>query len=189
MSFSDQIKQEYFDWLYDFVCSSNRNRPELSYRRLFAFLHSIEFIYILEDDANRYDDGLQLRRRFVSEKLGYSTDDRDSYRYILDILRGPCSVLEMLIALSLRCEEQIMDDPRYGNRIKQWFWSMIKTIGIQTETDDMFDDRFVEDKILIFLNREYEPNGFGGLFYIPDTDEDMRELSIWAQLNRYLDNF
>lgn len=188
MSFSSQIKSEYFDWLYDYVCTS-RNIPGLSYRKLFSTLHNIEFTYILDNDANRYDDGIELRRRFALEKLGYTVDDKDGYRYILDILRGSCSVLEMIVALSLRCEEQIMDDPRYGNRLKQWFWSMIKTIGLQTMTDDNFDFDFVQHKIYIFLNRQYEPDGTGGLFYIPDTGEDMRELSIWAQLNRYLNSF
>ena len=33
-----------------------------------------------------------------------------------------CSVLEMMIALAIRCEEHIMDDPDVGNRTGQWFW-------------------------------------------------------------------
>ena len=188
MSFSDQIRSEYFDWLYDFVCTS-KNFPGVSYRKLFSLLHDIEFIYILSNDENRYDDGIELRRRFSLEKLGYTVYDKDGYDYILDILDSPCSVLEMLIALSLRCEEEIMDDPRYGSRLKQWFWGMIKTLGLQTMTDDNFDESFVERKIFIFLNRQYDSDGSGGLFYIPNSNEDMRELSIWAQLNRYLNNF
>lgn len=42
----------------------------------------------------------------------------------------PCSVLEMIIALAIRLEEHIMDDPDIGNRTGQWFWDMIVSLGL-----------------------------------------------------------
>ena len=123
MSFSDQIINEYFDWLYDYVCEG-RVSDQISYRKLFGYLHSTEFTYIIERDSNRAYDGICLRRRFANHR--YPSD----YYNILDILDGPCSVLEMLVALAIRFEEEIMDDPRYGDRIKQWFWSMLKNMNI-----------------------------------------------------------
>ena len=51
-----------------------------------------------------------LRYRFGREiKLpsGIISSELDNY---------PCSVLEMLIALSIRCEETIMTDEEYGDR-------------------------------------------------------------------------
>lgn len=182
MSFSDQIRNEYFDWLYDYVCKG-RAHKDISYRRLFIFLHDVEFTYIIENDYNRACDGICLRRRFAHTK------HEDDYDIILDILDGPCSVLEMLIALSVRCEESIMDDPRYGDRVKQWFWSMLKSMGINMMTDDNYDRVFVERTIATFLNRHYEPNGRGGLFYIPDCKEDLRNYEIWIQMSWYLNSF
>ena len=36
----------------------------------------------------------------------------------------------MMIALAIRCEEHIMDDPDAGDRTGQWFWSMLVSLGL-----------------------------------------------------------
>ena len=54
-------------------------------------------------------------------------------------------------------------------------------------TDDRYDEGYALEKIYIFLNREYEPNGKGGLFFIRNCKEDLRNVEIWAQLCWYLD--
>ena len=61
---------------------------------------------------------------------------------------------------------------------------------IQEHNDgDMSNEELVEDIIYQFLYRAYEPNGKGGLFYIRDYYEDLRNVEIWTQLCWYLDNF
>ena len=122
-----------------------------------------------------------MRRRFGLQKR-YSQD------YIDEYLFGPCSVLEMMIALSIRCEESIMDDTEYGNRTGQWFWGMISSLGLSSMTDDMFDKQYATNVINKFLNREYEPNGKGGLFTIRNCKDDLRNVEIWYQLCWYLDS-
>lgn len=82
-----------------------------------------------------------------------------------------------------------MDNPAYGDRTTQWFWSMIKTLGLRSMTDDKFDDEYVSSVIDRFLNREYAPNGDGGLFKINNCKYDLREVEIWYQLCWYLDRF
>ena len=97
-------------------------------------------------------------------------------------------MLEMMIALAIRCEETIMDDPRYGNRTKQWFWNMTKSLGLNYMNDYFFDrDKFHEimDK---FSKRDYKPDGEGGLFTIRGCRKDLRKHDIWTQLCWYLDS-
>lgn len=79
-----------------------------------------------------------------------------------------------------------MDDPSVGNRTGQWFWGMIVSLGLGSMIDARFDEKFVNDAITKFLNREYETNGKGGLFTVPNCDIDMRTATIWRQLCRYL---
>lgn len=176
---TDKINNDYFDWLYNIVCGE-RYSDRTSYGKLLMFLHSIEFRYILPMDKNRALDGLDLRRRF-SIDLGYEDD------YLADHITGKCSVLEMMIALAVRCEENIMDDTRYGNRTAQWFWGMINSLGLSGMVDNRFDKRSANDIIQTFLDREYKPNGKGGLFTIKSTRKDLRKVEIWYQLNWYLD--
>ena len=102
---------------------------------------------------------------------------------------APCSVLEMMVALAIRCEETIMDNPAYGDRTAQWFWGMIRTLGLYSMTDDRFDQEYVDMVIDRFLNRDYEPNGEGGLFKINNCKYDLRKIEIWYQLCWYLDRF
>ena len=175
----NKINNEYFEWLFDLVCDQKFSR-NISYRKLLTHLHCIEFTYSIPNDENRAEDGIDLRYRFACEQ-----NDRE----LADYITGPCSVLEMIIALSVRCEESIMDDPDIGNRTNQWFWSMITNLGLGSMSDDCYDRAAVDAVIERFLNREYEPDGRGGLFTVRNHKEDLREIEIWYQLCYYLDNF
>lgn len=177
-----QIEKDYFEWMYDLVCGeiyTNQN----SYRMLLEYLHTVEFTYSIRKDINRARDGVDLRFRFAD---GYFPEY--SYEEINELLPGPCSVLEMMIALAIRCEETIMDDPSYGNRMAQWFWKMVVSLGLGAMTDRRFDISYVEEVVEIFLAREYEPDGRGGLFRIRNCEHDLREVEIWIIMLWYLDS-
>lgn len=175
---ADQIRNEYFDWMINLV-NANRGPKEISYIKLLEYLHNTEFTYLILRDRNRAEDGVDLRYRFglVRKHPEYP-----------EYLSGPSSVLEMMIALAIRCEECIMDDPAYGNRTSQWFWGMIVSLGLGGMTDAIFDRDYVEECLTRFLNREYERNGKGGLFTVKGTRRDMRKMEIWYQLNAYLNS-
>lgn len=175
----DIIDNEYFTWLYNKACG-NRYSDQISYRKLLMFLHSKVFRYSIPRDENRAEDGIALRQRFA-----YDCDiieDADLY------LTEPCSVLEMMLALAIRCEETIMDDSTRGDRTTQWFWGMVTNLGLGSMTDDRFDKRYVNDIVERFLDRRYEPDGRGGLFRVRNCDCDLRDVEIWIQLLWYLDN-
>ena len=173
----DLMIDEYFEWLYDLVCGG-RYADDISYRKLLTYLHDTEFRYHIPKDGNRAEDGKGLRWRFTRERGYRRTDCAGS---------EPCSVLEMMIALAIRCEENIMDDPRIGDRTGQWFWVMIQNLHLRFMTDDRFDEIEVRKRLDIFLDREYAPNGDGGLFIIHDCPRDLRDVEIWHQLCWYLD--
>lgn len=176
MIFEDRVNDEYFDWLCDLVDIKRFSR-RVSYRKLLMHLHNIEFVWFIPRDDNRADDGIQLRRRYALVQ-----DDLTLQRY----LKGPCSVFEMMVALAIRCEETIMDDASLGNRTGQWFWGMINNLGLSPMSDTKFDRNFVDNIITRFLNRDYEPDGKGGLFTVRHCEYDLRTVEIWCQLSWYL---
>lgn len=171
------VNEEYYAWLVRFVLE-NKHLENISFDKLLSFLHNTEFRYLINRDENRAEDGVALRYRFSCDGLGIQ--DAESY------ITGPCSVLEMMVALALRCEENIMSDPRYGNRTAQWFWKMIVSLGLGGMTDDWFDEYEASYVINKFLDRRYEPNGKGGLFTIKNCDRDLRTVEIWVQMCWYL---
>ena len=174
------LLNEYFYWMYDLVFDIKYFK-EISYKKLLWRLHDIPFIYILDMDANRAADGVELRYRFAYENHYLDKD------MIADNLGGPCSVLEMMVALALRCEEEIMSNSDMGNRTGKWFWDMLVSLGLESMDDVDYDEMYTDDVIERFLYREYEPNGDGGLFTIDYCDEDLRTVEIWYQMCWYLD--
>lgn len=176
---NNNIKQEYFDWLYTMVCG-NRYSEEISFKKLLTTLHDTEFTYSIQMDSNRAENGKALRRRFSLEREDTTISEQ---------LEGPCSILEMMVALALRCEETIMLDPEVGDRTGQWFWSMIASLGLGSMIDTKYDEQFVKNVLSKFLNRKYEANGKGGLFTVKNCDQDLRNYEIWFQMCRYLDQF
>lgn len=171
-----KLDQEYFNWLYGRMCR-NRFADDISYEELFAYLHSVEFVYHNKFDQNRASDGIDLRYRYALIREEHGMERR---------LTGPCSVLEMIVALAIRCEENIMDDPSYGDRTAQWFWGMLVSLGIGSMDNARFDRDYVQFVIDRFHHRKYEPNGKGGLFTIKNCSRDLRKVEIWTQMCWYL---
>lgn len=185
MTLRDEIVNEYFDWICRLLCDvEDVEQPkELSYKKLLTHLHTVRFTYSIRKDQNRAEDGKDLRWRFICGQ-----DYPESYNDYLSCLDEPCSVLEMMVAVAIRCEE-IMDDPSFGNRTSQWFWGMVVNLGLGSMTDVNYDRRVVDVAISRLLKRGYEPNGKGGLFTVRNCDEDLRSIEIWQQMCYYLDTF
>lgn len=126
-------------------------------------------------DGNRYEDGISLRYRFGRESnIHEAVISRDLDYY-------PCSVLEMMIALAIRCEEDYMSDPSYGDRSYIWFNDMLESLGLYPMSDDHFQQQYVIEHVYRFLNHQYSSNGKGGLFTVDRPGVDMRQEEIWKQ--------
>ena len=176
-----ELEKGYFEWLYDLVCNDGYVK-ELNYQELLFRLHQKDFVYILPRDENRFQDGVAMRYYY-----GYEVNaPREQITDVLD--NRPCSVLEMLIALSIRMEQEIMSDTDYGNRTWKWFWKMMTNMNLGGMTNDKFDGRYVDRVIERMLARKYEANGRGGLFTIANCKEDLRNVEIWTQMNWYLNS-
>lgn len=167
----------YFEWMCKRIDAYDRFMGVVTYDKLLRYLNSVEFTYELPMDSNREVDGEDLRYHF----------DCASGCDIYEQLRGlPCSILEMMVALAIKCEDQFMSDEEFGDRTDIWFWKMISNLGLAGYTDDNFNEEEVEEIIDRFLRREYSPDGKGGLFYMPNCEEDLRYIDIWIQMCWYL---
>lgn len=176
MTYRNRVNEEYLEWLFQLI-GARRFDHSVSYRKLLTHLHNIEFTWFIPHDDNRADDGISLRYKY-----GLYVDNPSIANY----LTGPCSVLEMMVALAVRWEESTMDDDRLGDRTGQWFWSMIHSLGLSGMRGDNFNVEYVDDVIGRFLARDYAPDGRGGLFTIKNPPDDMRKVEIWCQFSWYL---
>lgn len=171
-----QIAHEYYKWMTHLVCG-NLFPQEISFTQLLRHLYSVPFTYIIPNDKNRAEDGIDLRYRWA---VMQGFDDTPPE------LAGPCSILEMIVALAIRCEESLMDDPAIGDRTRHWFWIMLNNMGLGSMSNNRYDPYLTDEIIDRFLNREYDRDGKGGLFRIKDCKYDLRNVEIWCQLNWYI---
>lgn len=182
---TNRIKNDYFNWLVSFVFNNEHSRS--AYNNLLTHLFQTEFRYSIPRDRNRVDDGIDLRWRFACD-ISDSETERIVISQSLSDSSDTCSVLELMVALAVRCEETIMDDPSYGNRTTQWFWKMISSLGLGSMTNVNYDRQYVDRVLTRFMNRSYDPDGNGGLFTVRNCEYDMRNVEIWYQLCWYLDS-
>ena len=150
-------------------------------------LHTKEFHWTVPNDDNRAKDGCMLREKF------YQLDDGPTVTYIKDhgesdILEGPCSMLEMLVALADRYYDLVIENDKVT--VETCFWDMIKNLKLDIYTDESYVDLGgnlpVDDILDVLLERRYDKNGVGGLFPLNKADKDQRKVEIWYQLSAYL---
>lgn len=173
------IELEYFEWIKSLV-----NPDKLPFDKLLEHLYEIDFISIKDDDNNRAIDGTDLRYTFCYEK-GYS--NADSFFITNDVFANKsCSVLEMMVALANRMDENIMWNGY--RRVHIWFFDMLASMGLDECTDCNFNPGFIDLSVNAMMYYNIEMNGKGGLFISPFNDVDMRDLSLWYQMQVYIQN-
>ena len=173
----NNAERDYLNWICDVV-----KMPSNKYGVLMEYLFERDFTYSIPMDGNRYEDGISLRYRYGIEN---DIDDR-FVSYQID--NKPCSVLEMMVALALRCDEQIMANPTTGGRVSLWFEQMLESLGLYFMTNPRFNRQQADMIMDRFLGRSYAPNGRGGLFTILNPSKDMRSVEIWGQAMLYFNN-
>lgn len=170
----NSIRYSYFCWLYDLVFM-DRN-----HFLLLGFLHDLKFTWTVDRDKNRARDGMDLRDQFMNEFMFFEDDVRAA-------LCGPCTVLEMLVALCIRCENDIMYDPEFGDRTAIWFWDILHNLGLGDMDDESINYDFVRQKVDIFLERRFKKDGEGSPFPGVELDDsEVKNTEFWAMMQSYL---
>ena len=161
----------YFNWLCAKVIQLENPTPSLRYDKLFRILHSTEYVWLIPGDDDRAEDGVELRYTFLQE-TGLEDD--------LHWEHQTCSVFEMLMAFSKRCE--FATDVPYID----WFWEFIENLGLRRYNDAANGFDRVDELLYIFVWRQYDFNGVGGLFPLKETTMDQTETDVWYQFSHYL---
>lgn len=148
------------------------------YGRLFGILHHINFEYVLERDDNRDGDGVELRNKYEIP-YGFSVELEEAF------YTQKCSVLEMLIALAIRVDDEFIGDPAEEHP-EEFFMVMIKNLGL----DKFNGNRYREDDVIRIIDRwmrrDFEKDGCGSPFPMKYDRRDQRDLEIWEQMNGYI---
>ena len=167
------MKALYFKWLIDML----DKKMVKKYSSLLLHLYKDYFIEspLAPMDVHRARDGIGLRTRFIQENK-FGDEQLEELKY------DDCSWLEMLIALSIRIDDQLMFDMNLGNRTDKWFWLIIEQMDLDIYDEEHYIYTEVRNKLNKFIKREYENGGKNGIF---KCNYDVREVEIWYQMHAW----
>lgn len=179
----DQLERNYFRWLCNYIDPNvGVEYKGESYLKVATHLFNTEFTWFIPNDDNRCSDGKQLREEYFE-----FADWPDGWK---DYSLYPCSILEMLVMLSVRIENMMMSMEE-GPDIARWFWEMLSNIGLTNFPDYTYEhkngEEIVSDILEVVINREYRADGFGGLFPIENPKKDQTRVEIWYQMQTYIE--
>lgn len=165
------MRNRYFTYLGGLVGEEADN-----YFNMLNILHNMDFYSLIPNDDNRGEDGKQIR---------------DGFHLSVNIRN--CTVLEMLIGLSIRLEFETAQS-QWEKTVAEWFWILIDNLGLTIFDDDMYKSMKprgeIEEIVQRLLDRKYEKNGNGGLFPLKYPKKDQRKVEIWYQMSAYvLENY
>lgn len=157
-------EENYLKWLGRQIYP-DRDRD---YTELFLMLYEKEFVWLIPNDDNRVEDGLDIRAEFFH---GRGKLDR------------PCSVLEVIISLSRRLAHAA------GGDADRWAWRLITNLELHRMSGHIGQVRAerVNDILERFVWRMYNPDGTGGLFPLAFPELDQRGVELWYQMHAYIE--
>ena len=181
------MEDAYYRWLIDLL---DDDMIRVNYQKMMSQLFHMDYFWEYEYDGNRALDGLHLRKEY-GQSIGYPEFG----------LPQSCSVLEMMIALARRIDNEIMFEPSIGHKMLEWFWLMICNLGLDKFDDFSYDPFIIEEIMYTFMHHLYEINGVGSPFPCFGTNKkesirarilaaDFRKVDLWWHMNQYfLENF
>lgn len=165
-----ELRNNYLIWLHKQL--QDEWTPTGSYWSLVNIMFDKEFTWSVDHDDNRIVDALDLRIEYCNE-----TRCRRTQMALL----GPCSFLEVLIALSRHLAFVAGGEP------PGWAWQLVTNLELHKCKDPMSPRRIrAINRILdTCIQRTYSPDGQGGFFPLAWPDGDQTQIELWYQLNAY----
>ncbi|HMS83594.1 MAG TPA: hypothetical protein PKD12_08090 [Nitrospira sp.] len=159
--------QNYLEWLQGQVALPADGR---TYHQLIEALHEKEYVWLIPNDDNRAEDGLELRREYFHE-YGENPGEEGA------------TVLEVLVALSRRIT--FLAD----GEAEQWAWQLIQNLEIDKCWDPLTARKIreLDNKLDGLIWRTYHRDGQGGFFPLAWPEEDQSKVELWYQMNSFIE--
>lgn len=189
------LNLEYLKYLQD-LAYTGMKKDYGRYDFLLEYLFSIPFYYDMRRfprDENRLMDGKKLQEDFLLDEFQIPLSSETGKKFLK---KNDCSVLEMLLALSIRADLEYTGDGSGDGKV-DLFWQMLDNLGLLVYQNRRFDDEKVGKILRKWLDRDYDSSGNGSIFPLkrwhsdPKKREILREIDqtereIWDQMMAFL---
>ena len=163
----------YFEYLVDQIMMPSKT----DYIVLLNVLANKQFVWSMDipNDENRAEDGKAIRYEYVDEIDDYMTKDD---------MEAPASVLEVVVALARRIDDEIGKPGE--NNPAPWFWMMIDNLGLMRCQDWCCNKDYVDQQLDIWLLRKFTAHGIGSPFPCPTLSHNQKKQEIWHQMTDWI---
>lgn len=176
-----KLNELYFSWLYQMIWYNYKHLPiSTQYTQLVLTMWTRPYIWMVANDDNRVEDGLELRYEFLQQHavaIRVNTDLEFKFR------QQPCSFLEVLIGLSRRLAFNESGNPQW------WAWRLIKNLDLHEYRNPLPETVILDirDALDVVIWRTYKWDGTGGFFPLAFPKEDQTKVELWYQMNAYME--
>lgn len=155
-------KTEYFEFLLDLGFNGADKYYDLA-----KILHEIDYIWYNRMDENTMYNGIEIRKYYLSDELGYMPDEIDEYdEYIFP---STPSVLEVLVGFSNRLCRDVLNW-----KVSKLMKMFIENLGLDK---NVRNDHNIYEIVDMWMNGEL--NLFGD--DVPTTTDLWSQAAIWMQ--------
>lgn len=154
-------KTEYFEFLYNFAFTDRK------YYELAKCLHNIDYIWYNKMDENRMYDGIEIRKYYLSDDLGYMPDDIDEYDDY--IFPSNPSVLEVLVGFSNRLCRDILNW-----KVSRLMKEFLENLNLNKKCTD---EDYIYETVEMWLNGDISIFGED----VPKSTDLWSQAAIWMQ--------
>lgn len=178
MTTKTSLEQGYFNWLYNRACPVSDPASDESFVEVCGVMNAVDFNDSVPNDDNRTADAIELRPEFLEEMV-----PRTYTRGISSFNAMPPKLFEVVVALCDRANKTTDVDPQ------RLFDTILQNLGLKKYNDKAWN-RSSEERVRHILervnNRDYKPNGRGGIFPLEKPSKDQTEVELWYQLSEFL---
>jgi hypothetical protein len=147
-------KREYFEFLFNLGFDGADK-----YRELAKILHNIDYIWFNRMDENTMYNGIEIRKYYLSDELGYMPDEIDEYdeyifpstpsvlevlvgfsnRLCRDVLNWKVSKLMKMFISNLELDRRVTDDHCVYEIVDMWMYGELSLFGdVSTTSTDLW---------------------------------------------------
>lgn len=134
----------------------------------------------------------EIRRQYAEEIAEKENLNDKETETLYKSIRGDCCLFEVIFCLSVSLNDMFEDSDAYDGP-SHFFGILMSNAGFDLYDDEDMDTigeqvkEYWQRCIDRILERKYEPDGTHGLFPVKEPERDLRRISLWQQMNIWVD--
>ena len=184
----------YFRWIGEKIKAGTDMACGIIPENLCRLMFATDFIWEMEEDGIRAKDATDIRKVYAEEVGEENKKNEREIDRIWKSVHGKCSVLELIFSVCIRLDGMVNEGEKW-DMVPDFFRILCANIGFAGILEPVPEkvqntlEKYWKADLDRWMERKYDYTGNGGgLFPLKKPDgKDQTKVSIWYQMNSWLD--